>query len=122
MAATAFAAVVAPAGLEQINRQQCTYTACYCEENVYHLLQHLIESGNKQAGCLFAVFISNSNETVSGPVQQCCIERDDSSQCIQSHVRLQAADNQGVPQGLCSLCCECIQPARHCNRLFTLLV
>jgi hypothetical protein len=74
MAATASTAVVAPAGLEQINRQQCTYTACYCEENVYHLLQHLIESGNKQTDCLFAVFISNSNETVSlaapGAVQQ----------------------------------------------------
>jgi hypothetical protein len=78
MAATA-AAVVAPAGLEQINRQQCTYTACYCEENVYHLLQHLVESGSKQADCLFAVFISNSNETVSGPLQQCCIDRDDSN-------------------------------------------
>lgn len=65
MAATASAAVTTPAGLEQLSRQQCVYTACYCEENVYHLLQHLIHSKGRQAVNLFAVFISNSSETVS---------------------------------------------------------
>ncbi|KAF6250670.1 hypothetical protein COO60DRAFT_759816 [Scenedesmus sp. NREL 46B-D3] len=64
MAATASAAVTTPAGLEQLSRQQCIYTACYCEENVYHLLQHLIHSKGRQAVNLFAVFISNSSETV----------------------------------------------------------
>lgn len=47
-----------------LERDQCIYTSCYCEENVYKLLQSLLSDGIP-AECLFAVFISNSNETVS---------------------------------------------------------
>lgn len=48
---------------------QCTYTACYCEENVYLLLKQLVtqrqQPQHHQHSALFAVFISNPNETVS---------------------------------------------------------
>jgi hypothetical protein len=64
-AAPTAAAVSTSVGLEQLSKQQCIYTACYCEENVYHLLQHLIEAGGRPAESLFAVFISNTHETVS---------------------------------------------------------
>lgn len=39
-------------------RTQC-HTPCYCEENVYKLLQHLHQEG------AYAVIISNPNEQVS---------------------------------------------------------
>eukprot|EP00775_Hariotina_reticulata_P000928 gene928-biopygen1934 len=46
-----------------MQRQSCTYTANYCEENVYHLLKQLLLNG-KDPGQLLCCFISNRNETV----------------------------------------------------------
>lgn len=58
MAAAATAAAV------PLDRQTCTYTACYCEENVYNLLERLVKHEGREADHMFALFISNSNETV----------------------------------------------------------
>eukprot|EP00878_Enallax_costatus_P010428 GHUV01010886.1.p1 GENE.GHUV01010886.1~~GHUV01010886.1.p1 ORF type:complete len:269 (+),score=58.42 GHUV01010886.1:105-911(+) len=55
--------VTAQLAVRSLEREECVYTSCYCEENVYKLLQSLIRSG-VAADCLFAVFISNSNETI----------------------------------------------------------
>jgi len=56
------AAVTAPASAI-IHPSDCTYTSCYCEENVYLLIKTL--SQHRPSSQLFAVFISNTNETVS---------------------------------------------------------
>ena len=49
--------------------EDIVYTACYCEENVYHLCQQL--SGNKDNAQreLYAVFISNEARQVSFSVK-----------------------------------------------------
>ncbi len=47
---------------------ECTYTACYCEENVYKLCNTLVEKQEAKLSDLYAVFISNLNKVVS----PCC--------------------------------------------------
>jgi len=42
-----------------LNPEKCTYTSCYCEENVWHLCKQQVESDSA-----FVVFISNANMTV----------------------------------------------------------
>lgn len=54
---------VATAPKPVLHLQECTYTSCYCEENVYFLLKQLVEQHGRTG--LFAVFISNADETVS---------------------------------------------------------
>jgi hypothetical protein len=54
---------VATAPKPVLHLQDCTYTSCYCEENVYLLLKQLVKQHDRTG--LFAVFISNANETVS---------------------------------------------------------
>lgn len=42
-----------------------SYTPCYCEENVFLLLKGLAQQQQEQQRSqLFAVFVSNANETV----------------------------------------------------------
>ena len=44
-----------------------TYTSCWCEENIYLLCQNFVEDQSlKDLWEMFAVFISNSDKTVSG--------------------------------------------------------
>ncbi|CAD7701527.1 unnamed protein product [Ostreobium quekettii] len=48
-----------------LSRADCTYTSCYCEENVHRLIDTLLQRGlAADAGALFAVFISNPSRTV----------------------------------------------------------
>lgn len=49
----------------KLHLHDCTYTSCYCEENVYLLLKQLLQQHDRPASQLFAVFISNPHETVS---------------------------------------------------------
>uniref|UniRef100_A0A7S3QTK5 Protein N-terminal glutamine amidohydrolase n=1 Tax=Dunaliella tertiolecta TaxID=3047 RepID=A0A7S3QTK5_DUNTE len=48
-----------------LDKKNCKYAACYCEENVYHLCATLVESGQaKDLDKLFVIFISNPNKKV----------------------------------------------------------
>lgn len=47
-----------------LHLQDCTYTSCYCEENVYVLLKRLEQQQGHSSSNLFALFISNSQEMV----------------------------------------------------------
>eukprot|EP01024_Parvocaulis_polyphysoides_P048242 TRINITY_DN45849_c0_g1_i2.p1 TRINITY_DN45849_c0_g1~~TRINITY_DN45849_c0_g1_i2.p1 ORF type:complete len:162 (-),score=3.71 TRINITY_DN45849_c0_g1_i2:30-473(-) len=42
----------------------CTYTKCYCEENVYFLCKKLVQENISQLDNLFVVFISNLNKKI----------------------------------------------------------
>lgn len=44
--------------------EDCTYTACYCEENVYKLIHKLVSEGHAAYEDLWAVFISNPGKVV----------------------------------------------------------
>lgn len=46
-----------------IDKEDCIYTACYCEENVYKLCQTLQQQGQPSSN-LYAVFISNPAKKV----------------------------------------------------------
>ena len=44
-----------------------TYTSCWCEENIYLLCQNFVQNQSlRDLWDVFAIFISNSNKTVSG--------------------------------------------------------
>lgn len=51
------------AAVSSLLREACTYTACYCEENVYLLITQLREAGAR-LGDLFVVFVSNPSKQV----------------------------------------------------------
>ena len=59
---------VVPPGADpaaDITREICTYTKCYCEENVHRLIATLVERGvARDASDLFVVFISNPSKSV----------------------------------------------------------
>jgi hypothetical protein len=55
-----------PRRMPQLQRDGCTYTSCYCEENVYHLCASLAAAG-VDVTALFAVFISNTSKEA-----RCC--------------------------------------------------
>jgi hypothetical protein len=59
MAAVAAAETKTPS----LHLQDCTYTSCYCEENVYMLLRRLQEQ-QQPGSTLFTLLISNPQETV----------------------------------------------------------
>lgn len=40
------------------------YTACYCEENAWHLIENLVSTSMATQAELFACFISNRNKTI----------------------------------------------------------
>jgi len=44
-------------------KEELIYTSCYCEENVWKLIEHVVDK-NVPSDELFAVFISNENKTV----------------------------------------------------------
>lgn len=46
------------------NRENCTYTSCYCEENVWKLCEFVRTERTTHLEQVFAVFISNKNRTV----------------------------------------------------------
>ena len=46
------------------HREDCTYTSCYCEENVYMLCKQLVKRGKGEEKGGFAVFVSNDNKKV----------------------------------------------------------
>eukprot|EP00045_Choanoeca_perplexa_P000538 m.14900 g.14900 ORF g.14900 m.14900 type:complete len:216 (-) comp10371_c0_seq1:112-759(-) len=49
-----------------INRNDCVYTACFCEENVYCLLQNQLSSSKGRGDWLwFAIFVSNDEQAVA---------------------------------------------------------
>lgn len=66
----------AAARLSLLDRGDCTYTACYCEENAYLLAQRLAQTGAvPTADCLHVVFVSNPRKQVwavraAGPQQR----------------------------------------------------
>jgi hypothetical protein len=75
MAAATAEAVTTPV----IHLQDCTYTSCYCEENVYLLINKLVQQQQRHqqqqhhdSSQLFAVFISNPSETVSSTYARIC--------------------------------------------------
>ena len=43
---------------------QCSYAACYCEENVYKICQSLAASEGGELGKAWAVFVSNKKRVV----------------------------------------------------------
>jgi len=43
---------------------QCSYAACYCEENVYKICQSLAETSRAELGKAWAVFVSNKKRVV----------------------------------------------------------
>jgi hypothetical protein len=58
MAATAAPAPAPPAAPLQPEASECAYQACYCEENVYHLVRTQLAGRN-----VHVVFLSNPNRT-----------------------------------------------------------
>ena len=46
------------------DKSSCCYTSCYCEENVYKLLEGVRETAPGKLGSMSAVFISNSEQCV----------------------------------------------------------
>lgn len=49
----------------KIHREDCTYTGCYCEENVYKLIEQLgRRNPTNDLSNLYAVFISNDKKQV----------------------------------------------------------
>ena len=50
-----------------LSRSDCTYTSCYCEENIYKLIERLGSGGHGTSislDSLYAVFISNNSKQV----------------------------------------------------------
>lgn len=47
----------------QVDRHDCLYTSCYCEENVWLLIDKLLSSG-AVLGTFYAVFVSNQGKQV----------------------------------------------------------
>lgn len=43
---------------------QCSYAACYCEENVYKICQSLADTSDTELGKAWAVFVSNKKRVV----------------------------------------------------------
>nr|XP_039255419.1 protein N-terminal glutamine amidohydrolase-like [Styela clava] len=47
------------------NRDECTYTKCYCEENVWKLCKYIEDSGKIELlSNSYAIFISNHDRTI----------------------------------------------------------
>jgi hypothetical protein len=49
---------------DTVRRDECTYTSCYCEENVYKLCERLTEKGKVSIDELHVVFLSNPAKKV----------------------------------------------------------
>ncbi|XP_070535631.1 protein N-terminal glutamine amidohydrolase-like [Ptychodera flava] len=45
-------------------RDNCMYTSCYCEENVWKLCEYIKASHAERLQQLFVIFVSNENRTV----------------------------------------------------------
>ncbi|XP_060064684.1 protein N-terminal glutamine amidohydrolase-like [Ylistrum balloti] len=43
---------------------KCTYTSCYCEENVWKLCEHVKEKNPDRLAYCYCVFISNENKQI----------------------------------------------------------
>lgn len=55
------------------DKNEVIYTACYCEENIWKLLEYCIrDKGNIEDDELYAVFISNRNKTIPVWYQKNC--------------------------------------------------
>ncbi|XP_045171566.1 protein N-terminal glutamine amidohydrolase-like isoform X2 [Mercenaria mercenaria] len=46
------------------SRNDCVYTSCYCEENVWHLCSSVRDTQPEELGKCFCVFISNHSQTI----------------------------------------------------------
>ncbi|XP_054713096.1 protein N-terminal glutamine amidohydrolase-like [Uloborus diversus] len=46
------------------SQEECCYTSCYCEENVWKLCEYIKNNQEDLLSTCFAVFISNRNESV----------------------------------------------------------
>ncbi|KAJ1193955.1 hypothetical protein NDU88_003250 [Pleurodeles waltl] len=53
-------------------KSACTYTSCYCEENVWKLCEYIRNCGHYPLEEFYAVFISNDNKMVPIWKQQAC--------------------------------------------------
>ncbi|CAG0883822.1 unnamed protein product [Cyprideis torosa] len=59
------------------SREQCRYTSNYCEENVWHLCDHIHQNGtSSDLSSSFAVFISNAIKAVPLWMQKAAITRE----------------------------------------------
>lgn len=45
-------------------KEECVYTKCYCEENVWKLCEHVKDHHSSQLGNCYCVFISNKHKTI----------------------------------------------------------
>ena len=46
------------------DKSSCCYTSCYCEENVYKLLEGVRDAAPEKLASMSAVFISNPEKCV----------------------------------------------------------
>lgn len=46
------------------SREECVYTSCYCEENVWHLCSAVRDKQPEELGSCYCVFISNSDQAI----------------------------------------------------------
>nr|XP_015213295.1 PREDICTED: protein N-terminal glutamine amidohydrolase [Lepisosteus oculatus] len=53
------------------SRQDCIYTSCYCEENVWKLCEHIMTRKQYPEDGVYAVFISNERKMVSCHIYPC---------------------------------------------------
>lgn len=47
------------------SKDNCIYTSCYCEENVWKLCEYILHHKEDEISKYYVVFISNANQTVS---------------------------------------------------------
>ncbi|XP_043073065.1 protein N-terminal glutamine amidohydrolase [Puntigrus tetrazona] len=74
-------------------REQCVYTSCYCEENVWKLCEYVKDQGTCSLDEVYAVFISNERKTI--PIWKQKSSRGDQPVIWDYHVILLHADKQG---------------------------
>ncbi|XP_073678008.1 protein N-terminal glutamine amidohydrolase [Garra rufa] len=75
------------------SRNQCVYTSCYCEENVWKLCEHVKDQGTCSLDEVYAVFISNDRKMI--PIWKQKSSRGDEPVIWDYHVILLHVNKQG---------------------------
>ena len=45
-----------------LQKESCTYTSCYCEENVYKLTEKIVKESSENSDSYKVLFLSNQTE------------------------------------------------------------
>ncbi|XP_018980764.2 protein N-terminal glutamine amidohydrolase isoform X1 [Cyprinus carpio] len=75
------------------SRNQCVYTSCYCEENIWKLCEHVKDQGTCSLDEVYAVFISNERKMI--PIWKQKSSRGDQPVIWDYHVILLHVNKQG---------------------------